>query len=79
MPKPVPDDVLMRTIALVNRMIQPSYVPPPIMADSVLAHLDWEHDVLEQVERSFPEANPIDQQEAAEYLRSLQPTRDESD
>jgi hypothetical protein len=71
-PISVPDSVIHDTVGLLERMNRPTYVPPPIMADRVIAHFDPDQGVLEQVKRLFPDADPEDQADAAEYIRSLQ-------
>jgi hypothetical protein len=52
-------------------MISPTYVPPPIMADRVFSQFQRNQDVLEQVQQLFPYADPLEQADAAEYIRSL--------
>ncbi len=67
----VPDSIIRDTVNLIERMTCLTYVPPPIMADRVFAQLSPSQDVLEQVRCSFPDSDPIDQMDAAEYVRSL--------
>jgi REase_AHJR-like len=71
-PISISDSVIGDTVKLIERMTCSTYVPPPMMADRVFAHLDPTQDVLEQVRRLFPLSDPIDQTDAAEYVRSLQ-------
>lgn len=75
-PGQVPADAIRDAVSLVNRMSLPSYVPPPIMADRVLADPDHDEQPLEQVRRIFPDSDPAEQSEAAEYIRSLQADTD---
>lgn len=75
-PGQVPADTIRDAVGLLNRMGRPSYVPPPIMADRVLAEADQRGRPLEQVRRLFPESDPAEQSEAAEYIRSLQADTD---
>jgi REase_AHJR-like len=68
----VPDSAIRDTVELLERMNRPTYVPPPIMADRVYADFDPSQETLEQVKRLFPHADPAEQADAAEYVRSLQ-------
>ncbi len=71
-PISIPDSAIQDTVNLLERITRSTYVPPPIIADRVFAQLDPTQDVLEQVKRSFPDSDPADQADAAEYVRSLQ-------
>ena len=71
-PISVPESAIRDTVNLIERMTRSTYVPPPIVADRVFARLDPTQDVLEQVRDSSPDSDPIDQADAAEYVRSLQ-------
>jgi len=75
-PEQVPPDVIRDAVNLLIRMSRPSYVPPPIMADRVLAGPDQHGTPLEQVRRLFPSSDPVEQSEAAEYIKSLQAETD---
>lgn len=68
----VPERVIRDTVNLIERMTHSTYVPPPIMADRVLAQLDATQDLLEQIRYLFPESDPIDQMDAADNVRSMQ-------
>jgi len=70
-PIPVPDNTIRDAVSLLERMISPTYVPPPIMADRVFSQFQRNQDVLEQVQQLFPHADPLEQADAAEYIRSL--------
>lgn len=69
-PVAIPDASVQDAATLLDRMLHPSYVPPPIMADRAMA-AGHDGDALDQVRRAFPEADPADQEDAAEYLREL--------
>lgn len=76
-PTQISADVIRDAVSLLNRMAQPSYVPPPIMADRVLAEPGQHQNALKQVKRLFPNSDPAEQSEAAEYIRSLQANNDQ--
>lgn len=75
-PEQVPADAIRDAVSLLKRMSRSSYVPPPIMADRVLAEPDQRQNPLEQVRRLFPDSESAEQSEAAEYIRSLRPDND---
>lgn len=73
----IPDYVSRDTAGLLERMVKPSYVPPPIMADRVLSQILPDQEVLEQVNNLFPDADQVEQVDAAEYIASLRSSSEE--
>lgn len=69
-PVAIPDGAVQDAASLLDCMLQPSYVPPPIMADRAMA-AGHDGDTLDQVRCALPEADPADQEDAEEYLRDL--------
>jgi hypothetical protein len=64
-------DLILSLRELLNRMSEPSYMPPPIMADRILADPDLRGlNPLEQVGIKFPQSHFDEQQDAADYVAS---------
>jgi hypothetical protein len=70
-PIQIPDNTIRDAVSLLERMTSPVYVPPPVMADRVFSQFQPNQDVHEQVQQLFPHADPLDQADAAEYIRTL--------
>jgi hypothetical protein len=64
-------DLILSLQELLNRMAEPLYVPPPIMADRILADPDLRGlNPLEQVRIKFPQSHLEEQHDAADYVAS---------